>query len=355
MTDGCTTASAETYLVSDDGTTNPGPPLSAARDSHTANVLSDGRVVFVGGYPGEGAGVLDSIDIVDPTGTKPVTSLRLANGRGGHASARIGSSRVVVVGGWVAPRTYTPSVEIIDGSALTVTRGTHLPWAADARDAVALGNGRVLVTGGQIQPEVATARAALYDSETDSWAELPAMATPRYKHFSVLLPDGRVWVMGGDEGHQTITPTTEIFDPETNTFSAGPNLSEPRYKFSGGALVLRDGRVIIAGGGTTTEVLDIDARKSTIIGTPGRVRSFATLNQLGNGNLLIVAATTTTSSSGDHPRSSSARNYPTVNSSRNRSIEPSTKPHTQIVTNRVEHHRPPLAACGEIAREIPNA
>jgi Galactose oxidase, central domain len=288
VTDGCTTASAETFLVSSDGTTTSGPPLSTARDSHTANVLPDGRVVFVGGYPGEGAGVLDSIDIVDPTRRKATTSLRLATGRGGHASALIGSSRVVVIGGWVAPRTYTASVEIINGSVLTMTRGTDLPWAADALDAVPLDNGLVLVTGGQIQPDVATTRAALYDPETDRWAELPAMATPRYKHFSVLLPDGRALVIGGDTGDQTITATTEIFDPETNTFSAGPNLTEPRYKFPGGALVLRDGRVIIAGGGTTTEVLDIDARKSTTVGTPGRVRSFATLNQLGNGDLLIV-------------------------------------------------------------------
>jgi hypothetical protein len=289
VTDGCTTATADTFVVSSDGTAVAlGRPMSMARDGHTANVLANGQVIVVGGYPGEGAGVLDSVEVLDPSADTPKELLRLAQGRGGHASALLGVDRVVVIGGWVGPQTSTRTVEIIDPATGRVDRAADLPWAADALDAVGLPDGRVLVTGGQSAPDVPTNAAAIYDPMVDRWTQVAPMKTRRYKHFSVLLRDGRVLVMGGDTGNRNLTRTTEIFDPKTLRFTPGPDLREPRYKFSGGAVALADGRIVVAGGGASTEVLDVKTGHSRTIRDRSRVRSFATLNLLGSGDLLVL-------------------------------------------------------------------
>jgi hypothetical protein len=287
VTDGCTTATSETFLIGADGTTvTAGPTLVVPRDGHTANVISDGRVVLVGGYPGEGGGVLSSIEVVSPDSGS--AQLNLAQARGGHASAVITGGQVLVVGGWIRSRTYTATAELIDTDIGVVIRLGDLPWSADALDAVTLQDGRVLVTGGQMAPGVPTAEAAIYDPKTGQWVSVDPMRTARLKHFSVVLSDGRVLVMGGDIGNESITATTEIFDPETLSFAVGPDMGEPRYKFPGGALALADNRVLIAGGGRSAEIVDVDIGTSNVVAESQQVGSFATLSPLGNGDFIIV-------------------------------------------------------------------
>jgi hypothetical protein len=286
ITDGCATATSDTFLVDAAGTTAvAGPSLLTQRDGHTANVIADGRIMLVGGYPGEGAGVLSSIEIVDADMT--ISQHTLDHARGGHASANVAGDRVLVVGGWIGPRTYTATAELIGASGI-VTQLPDLPWAADALDAVTLQDGRVLVTGGQVEAGVPTAQAAIYDPTNDLWLSIPPMHTARLKHLSVVLDDGRVLVMGGDVGNDATTAGTELFDPATLTFTDGPDLSEPRYKFPGGALVLDDGRVLVAGGGRTVEIVDVAAGTTSVIRETERVGSFATLSRLGSGDFIVI-------------------------------------------------------------------
>lgn len=289
VTDGCRDASNETFLVSSDGATiASGPAMSVPRDAHTATLLDDGRVVLIGGYPGEGAGVLDSIDVIDPRSMTTTAQMPLSVARGGHAAAATVSGDVLVVGGWIGPRTYTASVEMFEPAAGRVRALADAPYGADALDAVELRDGRVLVTGGQVAPGQATASAATFDPGTGSWSRVGDLSTPRFKHFSVVLPDGRVLVMGGTTDDRTFLNTTEIFDPVANAFTPGPDMSEPRYKLPGGAVVLGDGRVAIAGGGRTTEILDVSEDSSLVVTESDQRGSFATINLLGSGDLLVL-------------------------------------------------------------------
>jgi hypothetical protein len=262
--------------------------MSVPRDSHTATLLDDSRVVLIGGYPGEGLGVLDSIDVIDPLTMTTSVQMPLGQARGGHAAAALVSGDVLVVGGWIGTRSYTASAELFEPATGRVRAVAEAPYGADALDAVLLRDGRVLVTGGQVAPGQPTAAAATFDPRTETWTRVGDLSTPRFKHSSVLLSDGRILVMGGTSDDETLLSSTEIFDPVANTFTRGPDMFEPRYKFQGGAVLLDDGRVAIAGGGRSTEILDLSDGTSAVVAESAQRGSFATINLLGSGDLLIV-------------------------------------------------------------------
>lgn len=289
VADGCGEASNETFVVSSDGATIvAGPSMSVPRDSHTATLLDDGRVVLIGGFPGEGLGVLESIEVIDPQSMTGSLQMPLEVARGGHAAVAMISGDVLVVGGWIGSRSYTASAELFEPTTGQVRAVADAPYGADALDAVVLRDGRVLVTGGQVAPGQATEAAATFDPETETWTRVGEMSTARLKHFSIVLSDGRVLVMGGTSDDRNLLSSTEIFDPVANTFTPGPDMFEPRYKFPGGAVMLEDGRVAIAGGGRTTEILDVTAGTSLVVTESAQRGSFATINLLGSGKLLIL-------------------------------------------------------------------
>ena len=80
------------------------------------------------------------------------------------------------------------------------------------------------------------------------------MSVPRWGQTTTLLRDGRVLIAGGVNSSSTavgsVTNTAEIYDPATHTFTLtnGP-MSSARFLHT--ATLLADGRVLLAGGGTT--------------------------------------------------------------------------------------------------------
>jgi hypothetical protein len=195
---------------------------------------------------------------------------------------------VLVVGGWVAPKRYTSTVELVDPGSGEVTAGQPLPWAADALEAARLADGRVLVVGGQVASGVGTTAAAVFDAASERWSSVGSMMTPRLKHFVVTLADGRLLVLGGTPDDETLLASTEVFDPATARFAPGPTMHEGRYKLTGGAALLEDGRVLVGGGGASVEVLDVAAGTSEVIDDLGARASFATVNLLRDGRALVL-------------------------------------------------------------------
>jgi hypothetical protein len=75
------------------------------------------------------------------------------------------------------------------------------------------------------------------------------MAKPRYVQSAVLLADGRVLVAGGWYATSSSDPsheTAEVYDPAANTWSATGSMVQARAAFA--MVSLPDGRVLAAGG-----------------------------------------------------------------------------------------------------------
>src|SRR5579863_6272327 len=124
----------------------------------------------------------------------------------------------------------------------------------------------VLVTGGTGTISVPTGEspavldsAELYDTVTGQFTATASMTSRRDRHAAVLMRDGRVLIAGGvdtvlvplivfpNPAMPSILSSCEIFDPAHGTFTATASMATARDESS--ATLLPGGMVLIAGGG----------------------------------------------------------------------------------------------------------
>jgi N-acetylneuraminic acid mutarotase len=171
--------------------------------------------------------------------------------------------------------------------------------------ATLLKDGRVLVTGGH--DSAALASAQLYDPATNLWSNAGAMNLARHGHAAALLPSGKVLVAGGFTPNAdpvspgSYTRTAEVYDPAANRWTPAANMSTGRFQPT--MTVLKDGRVLVAGGSGDVEsaggVSGAVALKSAEIYDPANnswtdvpemsaARSQATATLLDSGKVLVA-------------------------------------------------------------------
>jgi large repetitive protein len=131
-----------------------GPPLTYARAYHTATLLEDGTVLIVGGSTASGVatGVIERYD-------PPSRSFRLVPEtdslrwpRWGHTATLLSDGRVLVVGGFALgyPSPTVESIQLSTGdlTSVLVKQVGQLAQARAGHTATRLASGFVLVTGG---------------------------------------------------------------------------------------------------------------------------------------------------------------------------------------------------------------
>ena len=166
--------------------------------------------------------------------------------RYGHVAVGLRDGRVLVAGGLDDTRHGVLSSTALFDPSRGVTPAAPMN-AARYRPATALlGDGSVLVTGG----EGGDRSADRYFPALDRWIPMPSMATPRWGHSATVLRDGRVLVAGGVHVagccEYTAHAQTEIYNPISNAWTAGPTMRTARYSHT--ATLLDDGRVLVVGG-----------------------------------------------------------------------------------------------------------
>ncbi|WP_437506874.1 kelch repeat-containing protein [Sorangium sp. So ce1099] len=118
--------------------------------------------------------------------------------------------------------------------------------------ATLLKNGKVLVVGGGgADPFTAKDSVELYDPETDEWTSTTSMLLhrARSRHTATLLKDGKVLVAGGigSGGPTDSLASAELYDPETNAWTETQETMRSK-RFMHTATLLESGKVLVAGG-----------------------------------------------------------------------------------------------------------
>ena len=174
---------------------------------------------------------------------------------------------------------------------------------ADKRErhgSVILNDGRVLVVGGRgrgvhgaLQQGFWNASAEVFDPITGDWSGTSEMTDARVAMGTAVLKDGRVLVAGGSGNKRVALNTTEIWDPATGTWTQSGDMTFFREEVV--MVVLHDGRPFVTGGLNedlstigTTEVYDPVTATWTETAPMSIVRAFHTATVLQDGRVLIV-------------------------------------------------------------------
>jgi hypothetical protein len=178
--------------------------MITGRATHTATLLSDGRVLIAGGFHQEGTAevAIASAEIYDPATNTFTPTGDMTEAHVGHTATLLPDGQVLIVGGWS--------------------------------------------TAGR------TARAELYDPQAGRFSHVADMAAPRAGFTATLLLTGQVLLAGGESANRRAQRVAEIYDPATRTFATSGSLNTGRAAHT--ATLLDDRRVLLAGGNSSRGV-----------------------------------------------------------------------------------------------------
>jgi hypothetical protein len=165
-------------------------PCIFRRSYHAATELADGRVLVMGGQGLNAEGVqidLSSAEIFDPGMHTWTLTDSLKHTRYGHTATLLSDGRVLVVGGAL------DTTELFNPATQTWTVGESLFYAPFGQTATRLQDGKVLVAGGGVKS------CAVFNPDSGHWYQVGNLNQARVNHTACLLLGGNVMVVGGSD------------------------------------------------------------------------------------------------------------------------------------------------------------
>lgn len=295
------------------GTFRTSGSLIEARDSHTATLLPNGKILVAGGGPGDWM-AFQSAELYDPTTGQFTATGKMAAYRMYHTATLLGNGKVLVAGGtdgWIMDRVNYPEIaELYDPATGTFTPTGTMVQPRSRHTATLLPDGRVLLTGGVLGGwGESLSSAEVYDPAAGTFTEVRSLSGKRDTHTATLLGDNHVLLAGG----QTYTDSTwyqlfyyddaQTYDPATGEFSSLITMNSARSYHT--ATLLQSGRVLLTGGYSTpanygmspfadytAELYDPAGGKFLITGSMEKNRAGHTATLLQDGRVLVAGGST---------------------------------------------------------------
>jgi hypothetical protein len=272
--------------------------MTTGRSGHSATALPGGLVLIAGGgdYAGGTTNYHASAELYDTKSGSFTLTGSMATARAGHSATLLTDGRVLIMGGLNGPSPggYLASAEVYDPNTGAFTTTRSMATARASYTATLLADGRVLVTGGTTDGLTALASATLYDPKTGAFSPTGSLATPRFGQTATLLADGRVLVAGGynTDSKPPVVASAELYDPKTGSFT--PTGSMTTSRASQTATLLPDGRVLVVGGDdankglATVEIYDAKTGIFSATGSMTIDRDSDTATPLPTGQVLLA-------------------------------------------------------------------
>lgn len=229
---------------------------------------------------------------IDPT-WRSITALPSI--RVGHATVRLPSGKVMLIGGYKADALTT--TEIFDPKTSAWSSGAPMITKRAFPAATTLLSGKIFVNGGAEGLWYETRAAEIYDETTDSWA--PAAESPtghggEGPSYALTLPSGKVFVAA--------LAGSEVYDPATNKWAIGPAHATGLAGIGVPALI-SGGKVLVTGAlassamwyeaGSSVEVYDpATTARATAVASMSTKRSGHSTLVMASGKVLVAGGIT---------------------------------------------------------------
>lgn len=259
--------------------------LRTARTKHTASLLPDGSVVIVGGvggglWPWQRDGIT-TVERYQPARNRWTTLAPLPQGVTEHSAVVLSDGRLLVVGG--RDRDAVPSQATVAVWAYTPTTNRWQALASlhqprDGNVATLLPDGWVLLVGGvDILYPSQEPSAEVYDPQQDRWQPGPILGVTfaGYQR-AARLADGRVLVADGVD--------VFLYDPALDRWSR--RAPGARLAIAGSLSTLHDGRVLQVAG--SIQAFYDPAADRWQIAQRAIYRAFHTATLLPDGRVVLL-------------------------------------------------------------------
>src|ERR1700682_2819106 len=224
--------------------------MRTARALHTATLLNDGRLLVAGGTESsleDPSIALASAELYDPTANTWTASPPMASARANQSATLLSDHRVLVIGGinrildyptGTSPAAGLSTAELFDPATNSWSPTPSMGYTRISPSTTLLPNGRVLVVGDY---GVNEQTAEIYDPALQRWLDSPQPIAGHAGHLAVLLHNGVVLIAGG-----LGEARPEWFDWRRDSWASAGTLSTIRSGAT--ATVLENGQVLVAGG-----------------------------------------------------------------------------------------------------------